>query len=255
MLFLIKLTVTPILVGLMSLALRHWAPTAGSILIGLPWMTGPVLFILGQERGDTWVASTCVGVQLGVIALCGYAGGYTLIARRHGWLASQSVGTVAFALVALVVQRLGLGAAAAALGALAGLLTLYRAIVIPPEAPVPGRLPWWDIPARMLATAVLVVIISLSADQLGPTWSGIIATFPVIMTVIGTFTHAQWGGDATRRLFRGVVISLVSFVLFFVTVEASVVSLGLVASYALAVLVSIATSTSFVLLRRRGLIR
>ena len=255
MLLLIKLTVTPILVGLMSLALRYWGPTAGSILIGLPWMTGPVVFILGQERGDPWVEQTCTGVQLGVIALCGYAAGYTVMARRCGWLASQLVGTAVFGIVAVVVQGLGLGAVVAPLGALAGLLLLYRAIVIPPEAPVPGRLPWWDIPARMLATAVLVVIISLTADKLGPTWSGIIATFPVIMTVIGTFTHAQWGGDATRRLFRGVVLSLVSFVLFFVAVEAWVVRLGLLPAYALAVVTSVATSATFLLLRRRGLIR
>lgn len=255
MLFLIKLTVTPILVGLMSLALRHWGPTAGSILIGLPWMTGPLVFILGQERGDAWVAETCSGVQIGVIALCGYAAGYTLMARRYGWLVSQCVGSVAFVLVALVVQQAGLSAIAAPLGAIASLLLLYRAIVISPEAPAPKALPWWDIPARMLATAILVVLISFSADKLGPSWSGIMSTFPVIMTVIGTFTHAQWGGDATRRLFRGIMISLISFVVFFVTVEASVLRIGLVAAYALAIVISIATSACFVLLRRRGFLR
>lgn len=256
MLFLIKLTVTPILVGLMSLALRYWGPTAGSILIGLPWMTGPVVFILGQERGDAWVASTSVGVQLGVIALVGYTAGYTLMARRFGWLVSQTVGTLAFALVAFLIQGLAaFPAIVAEAGALAALIVLYRAIVIPPEASVPGKLPWWDIPARMLATAILVVIISLSADKLGPTWSGIIATFPVIMTVIGTFTHAQWGGEAVRRLFRGVMLSLVSFVLFFVAVQAIVVQIGLVPAYAVAILTSITTSATFVLLRRRGVIR
>lgn len=256
MLFLIKLTVTPILVGLMSLALRYWGPTAGSILIGLPWMTGPVVFILGQERGDAWVASTCVGVQLGVIALVGYTAGYTVMAKRFGWLASQLAGTVSFAAVAFLIQGLAaFPAIVAEAGALASLMALYRAIVIPPQAPVPGKLPWWDIPARMLATAILVVVISLSADKLGPTWSGMIATFPVIMTVIGTFTHAQWGGEAVRRLFRGVMISLVSFVLFFVAVQAIVVKIGLVPAYIVAILTSIATSSTFVLLRRRGVIR
>lgn len=255
MLFLIKLTVTPVLVGLMSLALRYWGPTAGSILIGLPWMTGPVVFILGQERGDAWVASTSVGVQLGVIALAGYAAGYTVMAKRNGWLVSQLVGTAAFALIAIAIQDFATYPAfVAEIGAVVSLLLLYRITVIPPEAPIPGKLPWWDIPARMLATAVLVLIISLSADKLGPTWSGIISTFPVIMTVIGTFTHAQWGGEAVRRLFRGVLLSLVSFVVFFVTVQAIVVRVGLVAAYAIATLASVATSATVLLLRRRGMI-
>jgi hypothetical protein len=255
MLLLIKLTITPVLVGCMSLAIRYWGPTTAGILIGLPWMTGPVLFILGLDKGTGWVAGACTGVQLGTVALAGYAMAYVLSARRFGWFVSQMAGSLAFGALAIILHGLDIGPRLAPLLSAGSLIACYRLIKIPANARAPGPLPWWDIPARMLATALLVLVIAFSADALGPTWSGIIATYPVIMTVIGTFTHAQWGGGATTVLFRAVLLSLISFVVFFVVVEASAQALGLVWAYALAVVASVATSSTNLLLRRNGFLR
>lgn len=255
MIWLFKLTLTPVLVGLMSLAVRRWGPTLGSVLVGLPWMTGPLLFILGLERGTEWVATTCIGVQIGVVALACYVGAFTSAARRSGWLLSVIAGTLAFAASAFATKPLGVDGMAAAALAAASIWTAYSLIKVPADARTPGRLPWWDIPARMLATAVLVTFISLTADLLGPTWSGIVGTFPVIMTVLGTFTHAQWGGGAAIVLMRAVLLSLLSFIVFFVVVHETVIQLGLVWSYVWAVLASIVTSTTLLGLRHWRVIR
>lgn len=250
MLLLLKLTVTPLLVGGMSLAVRYWGPALAGIVMGLPWMTGPIVFLIGLERGPGWVATTAIGVQLGVVALTGYVVAYATLARRNGWVASVAVGTAAFAVSGWALGGLDLTAPAATALAALSLLIGYRAIPQPRDARPPGRLPWWDIPARMLATSVLVLVINLSSDLLGPTLSGIVATFPVIMTVIGTFTHAQWGGGATIVLFRAILLSLLSFVLFFLVVAETVGEIGLVQSYGLATLTSIVASTVLVVLRR-----
>ena len=53
---LLKLMIVPVLVALMSLAARRFGPKIGGLLIGLPWMTGPVIFFLGLERGDAHAA-------------------------------------------------------------------------------------------------------------------------------------------------------------------------------------------------------
>jgi hypothetical protein len=252
MLLLIKLTLTPLLVGGMSLAVRYWGPVAASILMGLPWMTGPVLFLIGLEKGEGWVASAAVGVELGTVALAAFTWGYTATARRFGWVVSLAAATASFAAVALAAQPLVpvLPAEAATALAAASLIGVYLMIAVPREARAPGPLPWWDIPARMLATAALVLVIAMTADFVGPTLSGIIATFPVIMTVIGTFTHAQWGGGATIVLFRAIMVSLLSFVMFFLVVAETVEALGLVPSYALAALSSVVTSTAILLWRK-----
>ena len=49
--------------------------------------------------------------------------------------------------------------------------------------------------------------------QLGPQLSGIVASYPVIVTVVGSFTHHQWGRDAVLRILRGMSLSLIGFVL------------------------------------------
>src|SRR5690606_20052622 len=99
---------------------------------------------------------------------------------------------------------------------------------------VPGPLPWWDIPARMLATAVLVLGIAITAEIAGPGLSGIVSSYPVIATVVGAFTHHRYGAAAVTRLFRGLLLSLSGFVVFFLVVSHSLSSYGLVASYAMA---------------------
>ena len=52
MLLLLKLAVPPVLVAAISLAARLWGPTVGALLMGLPWLTGPVLFFLTLDKGD-----------------------------------------------------------------------------------------------------------------------------------------------------------------------------------------------------------
>ena len=58
----------------------------------------------------------------------------------------------------------------------------------------------------------------LTADAMGPQLSGIMSTYPVIVTVVGTFTHHRWGREAVWRMLRGLTVSLFAFVVFFLIV-------------------------------------
>jgi hypothetical protein len=91
------------------------------------------------------------------------------------------------------------------------------------------------------------------ADAMGPQLSGIMSTYPVIVTVVGTFTHHRWGRDAVWRMLCGITASLVAFVAFFLIVGLALPTLGLVAAYALAAVAAlIMTSGLFFLNRVRG---
>ena len=118
----------------------------------------------------------------------------------------------------------------------------------PPEA---MPLPWWDIPARMLVALALVAVIMLTADALGPQLSGIVSTYPVILTVVGTFTHQQWGRDAVRRVLRGLAVSLTSFVAFFLVVGMTMPTVGVEGSFALASVPAVAISGLLLKINRR----
>jgi hypothetical protein len=103
---------------------------------------------------------------------------------------------------------------------------------------------------RMLVTAALVAVITLSADALGPEISGIVATFPVILTVVGAFTHYRWGWGAVAQLARGITLSLLSFVAFFLVVGSTIGERGLVGSYAIASTAALAMSAGMIVVNR-----
>jgi len=230
-LWLLKLAIAPLLVGAVSLAVRVWGPSVGSLLMGLPWITGPVLFTLGLERGDGWVAGASIGVLLGTVALGGFTFAYALVGRTFSWPASLAAAALGFVLTGAIVSNLSVSAPLAAVLASLSLLGFRWLIAVRADAPMPGALPWWDIPARMLATLILVLVVNLLSQRLGPQLNGIVATYPVVLTVVGTFMHAQWGSGSTTALYRGALLSLQSFVAFFLVTALTAESLGLVGAY------------------------
>ena len=82
MLFLLKIAITPVLVAAVSLAARWWGPTVGGVLMGLPWFTGPVLFVLVQDKGIDFGVAACIGIELGVVCISAFILAYGLVALR-----------------------------------------------------------------------------------------------------------------------------------------------------------------------------
>lgn len=256
-LFLFKATIPPVLVALVSLAARRWGAGVGGLLIGLPWMTGPILFFLGLDKGDAFALSACTGIEIGVACIACYVTAFGLMSLIARWPLCLAVATATFiagawvtreeTLVALLPASLAQAVLPLSLTGAAGLAAtmLVAALVILPRSrggSVETQLPWWDIPVRMVATFTLVAIIMLTAEVLGPQLSGVVSTFPTIVTVVGCFTLHQWGGEAFRRMLRGLARSLFSFVAFFLVVGLALPHTGLILSFVLASLVALAMS-------------
>ncbi len=260
MLFLIKIAVTPFLVAAVSLAVRRWGPTVGGILMGLPWFTGPVLFILIQDQGTEFGVAACLGVELGVACISAFMLAYGLVAAIAGWPWSLAAAIAAFFACAAATNDPSLlawavpgavpplwaatGVGVASLGVVLALLPRPRGAVLP-QAP-----PWWDIPARMATTAALVATLVAGADALGPRFAGILASYPIILTVTGAFTHHCGGRDAVWRVLRGLAASLFGFVAFFLVVGLTLPRAGAAGAYALAAMTALAITAVLVVAHR-----
>jgi hypothetical protein len=251
MLLLLKLAVPPVLVAAISLAARLWGPTVGALLMGLPWLTGPVLFFLVLDNGEAFGVGACAGIELGVVCICAFMLAYGLMSAVAPWPICLAAAAAAFAASAWATQEVDLDLPVTAAAAAVCLILTYLLLPHPGGDALPAPLPWWDIPARMLATLVLVAGLSLSADALGPRLSGVVSTYPAIVTVIGAFTHRQWGRDAVRRMLRGLTISLLAFVAFFLVVGLALPSVGLAASYGLAAAAALPISAVLLAFNRR----
>ncbi|WP_239071270.1 hypothetical protein [Amycolatopsis sp. SID8362] len=74
--------------------------------------------------------------------------------------------------------------------------------------------PWWDLPARAIATAGLVLALTAAAGRLGPGLTGVLAPFPTGTSVVAAFALAQGGPAAALATMRGVLRGLRGFAAF-----------------------------------------
>lgn len=111
--------------------------------------------------------------------------------------------------------------------------------------------PWWDLWVRMLAAAALTPAITEAAGRLGPVLIGIVGTYPVVIAVVMTFTHAQLGRDAALAMARGSVLSWMAFASCFVAIGLSLTTLGLAIAVSLGVLAAAVTSVLVLWVDRR----
>ncbi len=250
-LFLFKVAVPPVLVALMSLIARRWGATVGGLIMGLPWMTGPVLLFLALDKGPDFGVRAAIGVELGVICIVAFILGYGLVARLAPWFVALPAAALSFSGAALAMQARDFTLPQAFLAGIAALLAAYAILPKPRGIPIAARLPWWDIPARMAVTFALVAAILYSADQLGAQLSGIVSSFPVILTVVGAFTHHQNGYEGVLRVLKGISLSLIGFCLFFAVVGTALPAFGPIAAFSLAAAAGITFSACLILFNRR----
>lgn len=249
-LLLARIAVPPVLVALMSLAARRWGPTLGGLIMGLPWMTGPVTYFLALDKGTAFGVRACLGVELAVWGMGAFILAFGHLARVAPWWVCLPVAVTGYFAVAALTHAIDLPLWLASALSAVSLVATFLLLPKPRSLAVAGVLPWWDIPARMAATFALVAAIMISADRLGPQLSGIVASYPVIMTVIGSFTHHQWGPDAMLRLLRGLSLSLLAFVVFFLIVGYGMPIIGLPGSFVAATVAALATSGALIAINR-----
>lgn len=150
------------------------------------------------------------------------------------------IGWIAFAALTVAVQAVpwtavsGLALALAAFG--------IAPFVLPPvpDAPPPAAAPAWDLPLRMAAAVVLVLVVTGLATWLGPRLSGAITPFPIATTILLAFTHGQQGAPAAVGFLRAFLPAMWSFALFCFVLAVGVVGLGRDLGFLAALAVSLA---------------
>jgi hypothetical protein len=248
----LKLVLTPALIAAASLAGRRWGPAVSGWFVGLPLTSGPVAFFLALDHGPHFATGAAAGALGGAAAEAAFCLAYAALARRGG-PAALAAATVAFAGVAALLQRLVPSTAVAGLGAFTALLVAARLMPSPRAAASPGPPPSWDLPARMLLTTVLVLVITGAAPAVGPRLSGVLATYPLYAAILAVFAH-RTGAAAAIQVLRGLLLGLFAFAAFFVALATLLVPAGILLAFTAATTAAliIQTVTLTLVLRRRG---
>lgn len=213
---LLKLTLIPTLLYLLSLVARYRGPGFAGWLSGLPIVAGPILWLLAHEQGKAFAAMAAMQAIAAIAASEVFNLIYARTASRQHWPVALAAALSGWLLAALLLQQLTpsllLALAIAALSVSGNYVLLPRPSKPALDSSSPDRL--W---LRMLAAAVLTLGVSTAAHRLGPAWSGVLAVFPLLGVVMAVSIQQAQGPAAVQTLLRGMLLGRFSFAAFCLT--------------------------------------
>ena len=217
---------TPLLIATASLAGRRWGHAISGWLVGIPFTSGPITLFLFLDHGAAFATNAAVGSMLGIFATIAWAVAYCALARRGaGLLPCMLAGLAVFAVVGTAVHELAI--APLVLYAVLVIVLLVAIRLIPLSFTHDGvRMPWWDLPARMILATALVLGITGSATMLGPRLAGLLATIPLYASILAGFGHTRVGPRAAIDVWRGLLFGLFGFGAFYLSLALSLEPLG-----------------------------
>jgi hypothetical protein len=229
---LLKLTMVPLLIWLVTLAGRRWGQAVAGWLSAFPIVAGPILFTLTLEQGAAFAARAAEGTLLAVVAILVFSLAYAWASARCGVAGSMTAGLLAWGGSVAALQATQLAPGPAFVLVWGALLLASR--LFPDAGPVGTGRRRNDLPWRMLAGAALVLAVTAGAAHLGARLSGFFAMFPVMGTVLVGFAHAGSGRGSAVALLRGMVTGFFGFAVFCVTLALQLREDAVGATFALA---------------------
>jgi uncharacterized membrane protein (GlpM family) len=240
MLLILKITIVPLFIGLITLAGRKWGSGVAGLMGAFPVVAGPIIIFITLEQGPQFAALTSVSAISATACLLIFGLVYSWACIRLSWFFALLLALIAWFILALTLAltkpNLGI---ALLIAACSLIFTPYLLPRTQPTAPPKTKL--HDLPWRMLVGALLTLSVTSLAAALGEVWSGILAVFPVIGLVLAVFTHNTLGPTHVTQFYRGMVKGLYSFVTFFLTLTLLLEKTSLLIATLLSVVAAIIT--------------
>jgi hypothetical protein len=213
-LLILRLTLVPILIAIVTLTVRRWGPRAAAFVAALPAVAGPTLGFYAVEQGHPFAAHAAEGALLGLVGVAAFCCAYGYATLRFTWVWCLLIGWLMFALTTLVTVHVSVDALVGLAIAVGSLLVVRWLLPPPGPALAPPDPPAWDLPVRIVSALTLVFVLTSAADHLGPALSGLLTPFPVVTAIVAGFMQAQQGTGAVLRFLRGYMLGLSSFAVF-----------------------------------------
>jgi len=262
----LKLVLTPTLIGAASLAGRRWGPVVSGWLVGFPFTSAPIALFLALNQGATFASAAAAGTMAGALSQAAFCLAYGWLAARERWPIALGAACVAFAISTATLRTLAVPLTALCALVVAGLVVALR--VMPAREvdgsgrhAAPGAValgatrepaPRWDLAARMVVATGFVLLLTGAAPALGPRLTGLLAPFPLYGAVLAVFAHRLHGPGAAIAVLHGLLAGLFAFAGFFFVLAALIEGAGIAPAFAAALALTLAVQAGALwALRRR----
>lgn len=234
----LKLLVIPGFLLLISLAGKRWGPSVAGWLSGLPVVVGPILFFLAIEQGQVFAAQSATAALSAMFAMIAFCVTYAQVAQRAKWPWALVISLLVWATAAVVLSLVAPSLVFSVIAAATALLVapyLFPSVQPIVSAPAPKS---DKLLLRMIAGALLTLAVTLLASTVGERWSGLLAVFPVLGSVMAVFSQQTRGPAFTAALLRATATGMYSFAAFCLVLALALPGMGL-SAFALGVAVSV----------------
>ena len=252
----LKMAVTAGFVIAAAMVAEHLGATIGAIVATLPVAAGPAYVFVALDHDSAFISASAIGSIAAHAATAVFSLVYILLAQRSGTAVSVVGAVAAWFATAFLLRSVGwsfLGVVLVNLaiyGVCIALTDRYRHVQMPPLVRK-----WYDIPVRAVMVACLVATVVTLSGHVGPTVTGLLAVFPIVMTSLTLIFQPRVGGPATAALIANTMWGLVGFSACMFTVHLATVPLGTWAGLTLALAVSVAWNIVLYWWRRRALMQ
>ncbi|HST05635.1 MAG TPA: hypothetical protein VLQ48_12990 [Chloroflexia bacterium] len=255
-----KLLLTPLLIGLISLAERRWGARVGGWLVGLPLTSAPVSLFIALELGTTFTSHMAIGILMGLISQAAFCLTYAWLSFRMDWVGCWLTGWAVFGASTFAFEQISVPASpspsfAIPLVFLGIISALVLVLVLWPHwsrQEVSPRAPAWRLVVlgRMGVATGLVLLLTSTASLLGPQLSGLLSPLPIFSTVFAVFAHKLQGGAPARQVLHGVIVSSFACAVFFLVVTEFIEQWSIIATFSGATFCALLTQGSLLWILR-----
>jgi hypothetical protein len=252
----LKMIVTAGFVIVAAMVAERAGPAIGALVATLPIAAGPAYVFLALDHDAAFISQSAIGSIAAHAATGVFSVAYVVLAQRFG-MAVSVAGAVAVWFAAAFALREAPWTFPSVAGAN---LATYAVCIVLTERYRHVKMPlivrrWYDLPLRALMVAGLVAAVVGTSGRVGPTVTGLLAVYPIVMTSLMLIFQPRVGGSASAALIANTMWGLVGFSACLFTVHLAPVPLGAWPGLALALAVSVAWNLSLWWLRRWRLTR
>jgi hypothetical protein len=161
------------------------------------------LLVISLEQGSAFGARAAEAALAGMAPTMLFVILYAYLSGRFAWWQTVLLGSAGWALAVAAVSRAPGGLGVAALIGCTGLGLAMALVRVPPGPAVPQRANRLELPARMVVGVLLIFVSSATAAAFGARLGGYLAIFPLVASIVASFSHALHGRDSAVRFLAG----------------------------------------------------
>lgn len=247
----IRMFVTAGFVLAATVTAERAGPLIGGLVATLPLGGGPVYVYLALDHDAHFIAAGALNTLAINAVNVVFALTYALLAQRRSLLVSLSLALAAWIALALAAYAVNwtLPTAIVLNVAVIGVCLMLAWPLRKVPMPLLYRR-WYDLFLRAVMVAALVGITVTASYRIGPSGSGILAAFPIILISVILILHTRVGGRPTAAVMANAVLGLVGFACASIVLHITAEPFGSAVALLLALAASI-TWSALVLLARR----